>query len=67
MYVIKYGNNKMDKIDFLLISFGAACFAVGWMLQLFSMKYSHTLIGKLIILAVVISLFSISICIIFQL
>ena len=67
MYVIKYGDNKMDKIDFLLIVMMASSFISGWMLQLFAYNYSRTNKVKLIILAVGISLFFFSILAGFQL
>ena len=67
MYVIKYGDNKMDKIDFLLIAMMASSFISGWMLQLFANNYGRTNKAKLIILAVGISLFFFSIWAGFQL
>jgi len=67
MYVIKYGDNKMDKIDFLLIGFGASCFMSGWILQLFTNNYGRTNKVKSIILMIGVSLYILALWAGFQL
>ena len=57
----------MDKIDFLLIGYGASCFMSGWILQLFAGNYAHTDKARVMILITGASLYILALWTGFQL